>query len=108
MEGCRALQNPRKSGRPRQHSDELSTAVVDAYWAGRSITDICKQHGVARATVYTLLRRHGVHPGRRPAQQVATGEWCELLYDITAEQEQIIDHLTEQAAHLRHVLDTCD
>jgi hypothetical protein len=58
--------------------------------------------------VYTLLRRHGVRPGRRPAEEVAAGKWCDLLYDITVEQEQIIDHLTEQATHLREVLDTCD
>ena len=100
------MHNARKPGRPRRHADSVSAAVVDDYMAGRTITEICKQHNIARSTVYLLLNRHGVTPERRNV--AVSDELSETVYDITVEQELIVDHLTSEITRLRSVLDRGD
>jgi transposase-like protein len=98
--------NARKPGRPRRHADSVSASVADEYMAGETITRICEKHNISRSTVYTLLRRHGITPERRTV--IERDEVAEVLYDITAEQELIVDQMTAEADRLRSVLDRGD
>lgn len=100
------MTNARKPGRPRVHSNGLSAAVADGYMAGETISRICEKHNISRSTVYTLLRRHGITPERRAV--VERDEVSDVLYDITVEQELIVDQMAAEADRLRSVLDRGD
>ncbi len=44
--------------------DDVQAALVDAYVAGESVSAIVTAHQIGRATLYKVLREHGVELGR--------------------------------------------
>ena len=50
----------RSAGKPRKHDDATAATVVDMYKNGDPIKDICETTGLARSTIYQMLKRHGL------------------------------------------------
>lgn len=55
---------------PAERRAQLHGAIIDKYRAGVPVKDIADELGVARATVFDVIRKNGV-PKRGPSSEVA-------------------------------------
>ena len=74
-------------------------AMVNAYLAGRKITDIEKEFGVGRSTIYHVLRRSGRLPSR--TQNNLTAESKDLAL---AGLHELIDHQDHRIVELEAII----
>lgn len=85
---------------------ERERAMVAAYRAGEKVTAIEERFGVGRSTLYHILRREGVTPGRSRRQTEAASGDARLagLAELISHQDQVILELrAENAAQAKRI-----
>lgn len=83
--------------RKRLVTEDVEEAVVEAYGRGDKLLDIEQRHGIARATVYWILEKHGVSPSRIKPSARSAGTKSEMahLYAIIEAQDTYIKQLEQ-------------
>lgn len=89
--------------------------IVNAYIDGLCITDIVKQFGIGRCSIYYYLKKYGVEPNRKRMDEKVKQELLELynvgmkLKDINAKYGRHVDvsiYRYIKGDRLKHLNDT--
>lgn len=59
---------------PRRLTPEAEARIVKDYSAGIRVLDIAEQEGIAGGTIYSVLRSHGIEPGRHQRKRRTSSE----------------------------------
>lgn len=80
-------------------AEQRERDVIAAYRAGEKVTSIEERFGVGRSTLYHLLKREGVKPGRTKSQVDAASGDARLagLAELISHQDQLILELQANA-----------
>jgi transposase len=77
---------------------DVEDAVVEAYLAGALVADLQNRYGLARSTVYAMLKRSGKVPSR--FRGPVESETDQMLLGL----RQLVQHLEAENAALRQEL----
>jgi hypothetical protein len=92
----------RHAGKPRKHNDAKAATVVDMYKNGEPIKEICEATGLARSTIYQMLKRHGLTARRTDTHDHDLVGF--ELQDIATEMEVEFNFLVLENEHLQKTL----